>query len=168
MLACVKCKKRLGAYMDGELSGRKQAALERHLAMCSACRAALNDLRALKPLLSTLDVSPAPENLTSRILSRAYGQKKRRETHSFWVWIRTSGTFSWAATSATAAALIIGLAMGAYMGWGSLQANRTAHSGLIYSSYISGDNFFYAFETLSAAPAGSIEAAIISLMEDKR
>lgn len=175
MLACIRYQKRLGAYMDGELSGRKQAAVERHLARCGECRAALNDLRGLDPLLHTLETSPAPADLTARIVARAYEQKRRSRAHPFRWWPGASGEptgepsggWSWVFQGATAAALIVGLTMGAYMGWSSFPTSGS-QPGLTASMAVSDDSTFYAFDAMSAAPDGSLEAAMLKLVEENR
>ena len=51
----------LGAYHDGELRGRRLQQVETHLAHCAACRAELEELRALSALLQE---SPVPETFT--------------------------------------------------------------------------------------------------------
>lgn len=168
MLACIRYQKRLGAYMDGELPGRKQAAVERHLTKCVKCRVALNDLRELKPLLQTLDAPPMPADLTARILAGAYDAKKPATKQSIQTRAEGLALPGWLPKGATAAALIIGLTMGAFMGWSSFPADRPAPSRMTASADISADNLLYAYDAMGAAPQDSIEAAALNLLEDKR
>ncbi len=51
----------LGAYLDGELRGRRLRQIETHLAHCATCRAELERLRTLAALLQE---SPAAGDLT--------------------------------------------------------------------------------------------------------
>ncbi len=77
MLSCKKYRKRLNAYLDGELPARKKVAVERHLAACQSCRTVLQSLRDLGPALLAADVPAAPTDLTSRIMAEAYLAKRR-------------------------------------------------------------------------------------------
>lgn len=163
MLSCIRYQKRLGAYLDGELSARKQAAVERHVARCAPCSAALSDLQGLQPLMSILDVPPVPANLTSRILTGAYEPKRRSGTGQRRLCRDASWYPSWLVKGVTATALIAGLAMGTYMGWSSFRAGGTQFR-LTASISISNDSTLYAFDTMRAAPDGSIEAATLKLL----
>lgn len=154
--------------MDRELSGRKQAAVQRHLTRCGACRKMLNDLQDLKPLLSSLDVSPAPANLTSRILTGAYEEKRRSQARPLRHSEDTSGDWAWVFRGATAAALLVGLTIGTCMGWNSFSAGRPGQSRMTAAVDISSDNLMYAYDAMSGAPLGSIEAAALNLLEDER
>lgn len=167
MSSCSKNRKSLGAYMDGELSEQRQAAVERHLARCEACRAALNDLRDLKPLLSSLDASPAPSYLTKRILTEAYEQKRTKRPALLWFCRESLWYPSWVVKGVTAAALIAGLTMGTYMGRSSFPAAES-QPGLTASMAVSDDSTFYAFDAMSAAPDGSLEAAMLKLLQKNR
>lgn len=167
MLSCSKNRKSLDAYMDGELSGRRQAAVERHLARCDSCRAALNDLRDLKPFLSSLDVAPAPNYLTKRILTEAHEQKRGKRPGLLWSCLEALWYPSWVVKDATAAALIAGLTMGTYMGWSSFPTSGL-ESRMTASIAVSDDSNFYTFDAMSAAPDGSLEAAILKQLEKNR
>ncbi len=48
---CRKMERRLGAYFDGELSGRQAARVEVHLAACAHCREDLARLRETQALI---------------------------------------------------------------------------------------------------------------------
>jgi len=71
MLSCLRYRKRLGAYLDGELSPRLSKAVLAHVMRCKACRVELEELRRLAPLMQTLDVPPVPAGLTDKVMARA-------------------------------------------------------------------------------------------------
>lgn len=78
----------LGAYYDGELHGRRLQQVKTHLAHCAACRAELEQLRALGALLQA---SPAAEGLTppERFVAQVELRLPRR--HERPAWQRTLG-----------------------------------------------------------------------------
>ena len=61
---------RLSEYLDDELSPFERAELERHLASCAACTAALAELRDVVGRASTLTARPPAADLWSGIESR--------------------------------------------------------------------------------------------------
>ena len=134
--------------MDGELPERACRELETHLADCPACRRALDELRGLARYLAIDKAPPAPAGLSARILARAASRRQR--VFQFQTWL---------VEGATAAALIAGLALGAWMG----NASRPAPAA---GQRVS-DNM-YAFDVLSADPRDSIEAATLALLADGR
>ena len=168
MFLCVRYRKRLGTYLDGKLSRRKQTAIERHLKKCYSCRLVLNNLRDLEQTLHTLDVPPAPASLTSRILAEAYKQKRSIGAGQTWSWRRVLMPYTWSFNRATAASLLIGLIMGAYMGWTSYWSDQAKKSLTEVTVSETLDESLYIAEVLSAAPQGSFEAATLAMLEEKR
>lgn len=59
----------ISAGLDGELTAEESAALEAHLAQCSACRAAQEELAALQAQVAALRAEP-PADLTEQIMAR--------------------------------------------------------------------------------------------------
>ena len=57
-MRCIKARKWLYTYLDGELNGRRRAALEDHLRRCSSCAAEL--YRSKEQWTELADVGPAP------------------------------------------------------------------------------------------------------------
>ncbi|MCX6572259.1 MAG: zf-HC2 domain-containing protein [Candidatus Aminicenantes bacterium] len=60
-MRCRKAHEYISRSIDGELSGRQTARLERHLASCGECRALLEDLRAIAGDAAKLD-APEPSD----------------------------------------------------------------------------------------------------------
>jgi anti-sigma factor RsiW len=61
---------RLSAYVDGDLVGEALAGAEAHLAVCEACRAAVQDLRRVVGLARALDDRPPARDLWPDIAER--------------------------------------------------------------------------------------------------
>lgn len=164
MFMCYRYRKRLGAYLDGELSKRKQTSLERHLEKCSSCRTVLDSLRHLEKDLFSLDVPAVPADLTLKILTEARAQKKRNiEDNQIRSWWELLLKQRWELRGATIAALIIGLTMGTFMGWTTYRDGRTAQSSTMKAGSEGVENPFYALDALSSTPEGSIEAVVLTL-----
>ena len=60
----------LAAYTADECSKVERAAIERHLAICAACRAALGETRRIRELLASLSVASTPAPVAERVLAR--------------------------------------------------------------------------------------------------
>jgi anti-sigma factor RsiW len=156
----------LNAFLDEELSGREQGMVEQHLSRCASCRAALEDLRKLAPLLTAFQAPPVPPVLTARIQAAAQARKKQGIFSPFSRWWREVLVLQpWALKGATTAALVIGLTMGGYMGWSSFQFDRLARSGATIYETEAVDGPLYAFQSLGVAPQGSMVAATLALAE---
>ena len=61
MMRCRKAQRDISRSVDGELSGRRAARLERHLKTCGECRALAGDLRAIAGVAPELD-APEPSD----------------------------------------------------------------------------------------------------------
>jgi anti-sigma factor RsiW len=68
---CRKARQLLSPYIDDELTPKEKAALEEHLASCEACRAELEELRAVSDVLGEIfrRLEPPPD-LLQRTLNR--------------------------------------------------------------------------------------------------
>jgi anti-sigma factor RsiW len=166
MWSCAKNRKHLNAYMDGELPDRALREVERHLEGCPACRFELDGLRGLAPLLENDEVPPAPAGLSARILAEAALRQRRKEAGktSGWQW-REFLFQPWLFRGATTAALVIGLAMGALMGWTSHMRHDSGQWAIMATDENAARNM-YAFDVLGAEPRGSLEAATLVLLDD--
>jgi hypothetical protein len=61
---------RLAAYTGGECSERERVAIERHLGVCAACRAALDETRRIRALLAPLATQSTPMSVADSVLAR--------------------------------------------------------------------------------------------------
>lgn len=66
---CTRYEELCSASLDNALSKEEKQELEAHLAECPACRAYMDDLRAMKTLWKGLEIS-APESLHERIMGQ--------------------------------------------------------------------------------------------------
>lgn len=166
MWSCAKNRIHLNAYLDGELPERTRREVERHLAGCPACLLEFDGLRGLAPLLRNDEVPPVPAGLSARIVTEAAFRQRRKEAGktSGWEW-REFLFQPWLVRGATTAALIVGLTMGALMGWTSYL--RPDSTQWIATNESVARNM-YAFDVLGAEPRGSIEAATLALLDDGR
>jgi len=164
MLSCILYRKRLGAYLDEELPREKLLDFESHLKRCTSCRAVLEDLRGLGPILQAIEAPNPPSDMVSRIVSEARNLKVARvrqkindaDRGSTMPWV-------WAYRGATAVVVILGLTMGSFMSWNTLQGGRT----LWPDREISGEPA-YALDALGDVYQGSLEAATMGLLWDEK
>ncbi len=166
MWSCAKNRKYLNAYIDGELPERTRREVERHLAGCPACLLELDGLRGLAPLLEKDEVPPVPAGLSARILAEAAFRQRRKETEKMSGWQWREFLFQpWLVRGATTAALVVGLAVGALMGWTSYLRPDSGQWVIMATDEKAARNM-YAFDVLGAEPRGSIEAATLALLDD--
>ena len=170
MLSCLRYRSRLGAFLDGELNQRDSAAVQAHLRKCATCSAVLQGLRLLGPALHTLETPAPPFDLTSRILTAARGRRQAGETIPEVIRLHKAPqpAWTWALRGATAAALIIGLGAGTYMGWTAFRNSGSAQPSTVATLNAPVEGLVYSLDALSAAPRGSIEAATLELLESGR
>ena len=67
-MRCFDVQVELEAYVDGELSPKRAALLEGHLAGCEDCRAELARLQAVVAALETWPLVAEPAQLTARVM----------------------------------------------------------------------------------------------------
>jgi anti-sigma factor RsiW len=170
MLACLRYRSWLGAFLDGELNQRESEAVEAHLRKCVTCSTVLQGLRLLGPVLRTLETPAPPSDLASRILTAAWARQQTGKTSPEVIRFRKvpQPAWTWALRGATTAALIIGLSAGTYMGWTVFRNTDSARPSAGASSNQPFESLLFSLDALSAAPRGSIEAATLELLESRR
>jgi anti-sigma factor (TIGR02949 family) len=103
VIGCAAARDWMGPWLDGELVGDDAQALEAHLVGCPACRAALEEERALHDAIrGAVSPEPAPAELRARILALARTTTHRR------------GGRRWIA--AAAAAVLLAAGSGVWLG----------------------------------------------------
>jgi len=168
MWSCAGNRKRLNAYIDGELPKRVRRSVELHLGACPSCRRVFDDLCGLAPLLENYDAPPVPAGLSSRVLAEAASRQRRKAygNEAGFGWLKLLFK-PWLVRSATTAALVVGLAMGAWMGWTSHRSPESKQWVVVTNNDGVAETL-YTFDVLSAEPRGSIEAATLALVGDER
>lgn len=167
MGSCARNRKRLSAYIDSQLPERVRRSVERHLGECPSCRFVYDELRELSSVLGAYDAPPVPNGLSSRILAEAASRQRGRSYEKFpnFGW-REFLLQPWLVRGVTTAALFVGLAMGGWMGWMSY---RSPDSKYLLATIDDGaEGTLYAFDILIAEPQGSIAAATLALLGDKK
>jgi anti-sigma factor RsiW len=159
MTACKTHRARLGAYLDGELADSRRQECEGHLAGCPACRAVLDELKELAPVLRTLGAPPVPDGLSARILATACDRQRSLLPAVVRAWIDEMRAISWLDGSLTAASLCAVIVIGGFMGWTSHAPGEAAEM----AAYEARPEIF---DTFGALPGASIEAATLDLLTD--
>jgi anti-sigma factor RsiW len=164
MLWCFIYRKSLSAYLDGGLSSRRCAALEGHLATCNACRAVLEDLRAIEPALLTLDAPPPPPYMVSRILAEA--RQRQRGEVSRRTFRRGAGVpaILRRALAGATAALFLGIAAGCLVGWHWSRSETTIP--LLSQASEPDPLEGYSLDYLGDTPAGSLADCYLTLFSE--
>lgn len=125
-MICHRCRSRLGAYLDGELSPGEHTAVEDHLVTCPACRERLGLLRGLAEMLRTaLPAGPVPDDIAVTVLRRARQVERRGAAPEApsrrvdgWSPIQWVRGLSWPMRAATCAAVVAALGIGLSLGRG--------------------------------------------------
>ena len=163
MFSCSRVRRQLGAYLDGELSPKNRTAMERHLAQCGSCQAALESFHRLERALRVVEVSPSPPNLAWRVMAKARErQNTEMERNVIRLGHRLAPSRPWAFRVAAAAVLVFGLAAGSYMGR-SMSQTVTARTA-VQTSPLDAYNLDY----LSDAPDGSLAGSYLALASNPK
>ena len=96
---------RILGYIDSRLTESERLEVEKHLAVCPACRMRMNEFRAVSELLDELPaIEPSPAfDLRVRALVAAEPKKE-----SWWAWLKLSPRVAFAATLLLLGAIWIG------------------------------------------------------------
>jgi len=162
MFSCLRFRRQLGAYLDGELSQKSRTAVDRHLVRCRSCHTVLESLHRLGRALQTVEVPSAGPNLAWRIMAKARERQNTEMERSVIRLGRGSPTSRpWAFKIAAAAVLVFGLAAGSYMGW---SAERSMPQAVTAQTAVQADPLdAYNLDYLSDAPDGSLAGSYLAL-----
>ena len=150
-MSCRNVVSRLNAYLDGELSGRDRERVEQHLGECGRCREALARLRAVAHALARLPEPPVPQGFAERVVARARLRARLQP-----VVVELWRSFPLARRIAAAAALVLGIGLGALMARDVTRASPMTSSA-------ADPNAVYRLDFLSDAPEGSLVDAYLTL-----
>ena len=116
MWSCLKYRNRIGAYLDGELNLKQSKAVAAHVTKCTACRAALEDLRRLAPVMHALESPPVPAGLTDHVMALARTRATRPKNLVTWSplewWQMVSAPLRLAVCATVLLAFFLGLTIG--------------------------------------------------------
>lgn len=126
-MACEEIKERLGVYFDGEVPPEDDARIRKHLAVCAACSAEIDDLRMFSESLAAEGEIEIPEELWPSIERRLDAPGRHIGKRPFWLRFPIGVRF------ATAAAIV--LVAGA-IGFGLFSWDRAASASEINFSVL--------------------------------
>jgi len=167
MFSCLRVRRQLGAYFDGELSPKNRTAVERHLVRCRSCRTAWESLHRLERALQIAEVPPAPPSLARQIMAKARERpnaEMERNVIRLGRGLPTSRP--WAFDIAAAAVLVFGLAVGSYMGW---SGGRSMSQTVTARTAVQADPLaVYNLDYLGDAPEGSLADSYLALASNPK
>ena len=153
-MTCSQVKKKLNAYLDGEISEKEQQSISEHITSCASCQQELEALKIVSQTLTDVDdVEVTPYfrmHLKNRLRDERTGGEK---TFSFLEWIRKV-TIPIAATALFVISIIAGGQMGRIIYQQTAQATQTQAAEIDYIAgmggleEISGTSFSEIYEEL--------------------
>lgn len=155
-MRCSRVRKKLSAYMDGELSHQWRERVEQHLAACTRCREELARLSAADRLLLDGPEVTVPPFLATRIVARAREEVERRAAVPWWLPAR-SPRLGYAVGSLVLAG---GIILGHQMGRGLAPIVAGSESGRTIEILDLG--------SFRDEPEGSIAAVVMGLIEEEQ
>jgi len=156
---CRTVQRKLNAYLDRELATPERARVDAHLGVCAKCSEALDRLVRVGAALEQLPAPPpVPDSLAERVRARARQRLARLRPQR--VVVRPRPLFWPVMGVAAAAILVLGLGLGALMGWDTLRP-CPAPAALVGQA---GPDEVYSLDYLTEAPRGSVAEAYLSLV----
>ena len=143
---CQRVKKRLTAYLDGELDEARQKAVALHLGTCASCRQAVEALQSSWDLLGVLPEADPVPHFFIKVKARMTSQEGRR---------RSSRLERFLVPATTAAALVLGVWMGSMVG-------RNGNGVAAWYGEQTVESTIY-LDTFDDLPSGSFAKAYIDL-----
>lgn len=128
---CVKIRRHLDAWLDGELPAPEAKRISDHLKSCPSCRLEVQERRQLMDLLDRLPPLAAPAAFSRRTM-RAFRAGMEKPGMAEW-W----RGLSLAMRSAVCGAALAGLLCGAVLGTRVIQSETTAAANPYQSVYAS-------------------------------
>lgn len=137
-MKCSQVKKKLTAYLDGEVSEKEQEIISEHVKSCIACRQELEVLTVVSRTLDeVVDVEVTPyfrAHLKTRLRDVKIGEEK---PFSFLEWIRRA-TFPVAAAALFLFSIVAGGQLGRTIYQATAQTNQVQAAEIDYIAGISG------------------------------
>ena len=147
---CLSCKRRLSAYIDGELSPWFMAAVEEHLASCPDCRAEYDSLRAVMDALNVLKTPEPRRGLDAAVMDRIAREGE-------------SNRLPWFIPAPVCAAAF-GLFIGVFLANGATP--QRADEAMIAPIIAADDGIMRAMDVFSPSPQGSFSNAYFTMINN--
>ena len=159
---CRDCQKNLAVFWDGELPQEDARAMADHLDSCPSCRNKLKELENLKNTLVSMPTPDSPDGMEFRIMARASEEFFDTPGNSFSFLGVTFCPARWLGPAITTTAMVCGLFIGGMLGWSSHLVGFSPSN----SAQFSGPRESRLAASMSAVPEGSIEAAVLAMLDN--
>jgi len=157
MWSCLRYRNRLGAYLDGELNLKQRKAVAAHTTKCTACRAVLDDLRRLAPVMHALEVPPVPEGLADHVMALAARTRAARPQRSVtWSPLERWRVMSVPLRLAACTTVLLAFSLGLILGQGAFLSGNNQSTAAIAAS-------MEGFEWFSQTPPASLGSTYLML-----
>jgi anti-sigma factor RsiW len=155
---CENVQQQLNRFVAGDLPMADRQAVQAHLAECAACRAKLAELDAVAGVVASTPTPPIPSGFASCVMAAA---RKRQKAQPVAVWnlLRWWRLTSAPMHAAAAAVLIVGLSVGAVLGWTSAPPEARAETAAEVDPVD-----VYQIDYLGEAPSGSLADSYLTLV----
>jgi predicted anti-sigma-YlaC factor YlaD len=150
-MKCKKVRRKLGAYLDGELKEKEKLEVKEHLRQCSECRRQGQLLTKVNFSLKEREPIPPPANFQEIIWERINAEEKVRGLKPALAELRKTTTIA-VATVLLAAGVITGVLVGNF-----ILPQRPQSQGETYVSSIE-------LENLQGFPSGSLSQVYFDLV----
>jgi len=152
---CQDVAEKLNAYLDGELGPQAAALVREHLEGCAQCAARLRELEGLNRAIGAMQGMPTPAGFARRVRLAAATGIPAEAGPAKWAW---GGVLSRVAAMLVAATGI----------WVGVTLGSTANSvnGYVDAAGLQEDDLDLQVGAVSAAPAESVAAAYLALLDE--
>jgi len=104
-MSCSRMEKKILGYVDGRLGESERLEVEKHVAVCAACRLRVNEFRAVSGLLDELPMIEPSAAFDLRVRARVAAIPVKQ---SWWAWLMPAPRVAIAAAMLVAAMLWVG------------------------------------------------------------
>lgn len=157
-MRCEDVQHLLEPFAAGDLPAADRQPVEAHLAACAGCRAKLAEIDLLTAALSGTQAPPVPSGFAARVMAAAR-QPQEAEFIQGWNLLRWWRVTSTPMHAATAAVLVLGLAIGIALGW-TAAPMRSPFSAETQADPLA----VYQLDYLGEAPSGSLAESYLALV----
>jgi anti-sigma factor RsiW len=163
-MSCRRIRKRLAAYQDGEIGGKERERISAHLEGCPACRSAYAELDQVWQALGKIPEIRVSGRFERRLFSKIHTAADPHSQRRF------PSLFQWFPAPAMALGVVlIGIALGAYMG--NLLVGSDSRPVLSQAGYSQAGMDIHSFKAFAAVPPGTLGDGYLRMVhftEDRR
>ena len=104
-MSCSRMENKILGYVDGRLKESERLEVEKHLAVCAACRLRVNEFRAVSGLLDELPMIEPSAAFDLRVHARVVAEPVKQ---GWWAWLMPAPRVAVAAAMLVAAMVWVG------------------------------------------------------------